>query len=79
MTVTFLREARSSAARRSSRRSRPAARETPVEAKRERVAGRGIVATPVILTDLLRPRSADRWEHRFGTLLTADPPRSHET
>jgi len=35
MTVTFLSEARSNAAKRSSRRIRPAVRETPVEVGRE--------------------------------------------
>jgi hypothetical protein len=49
MTVTFLRVARSSAAKRSSRRSRPAAREAPVEARREWGAARGVVATLIML------------------------------
>ena len=48
MTVTFLRQARSSAAKRPSRRSRPGGRETLVEAGRERGAARGVVATRVI-------------------------------
>src|SRR5215472_5212549 len=48
-TVTFFRVTRSSAAKRSSRRSRRAAPETPVEAGRERGAGRGAVAILVIL------------------------------
>jgi len=48
MTVTFLRQARSSAAKRPSRRRRPGGRETLVEAGRERGAARGVVATRVI-------------------------------
>ena len=48
MTVTFFREARSSAANRPSRRSRPAGTETLVEAGRDWGAARGVVATRII-------------------------------
>ena len=60
MTVTFLREARSSLARRSSRRSRPAADETPVEAGRADGAGRGIFVTLDILALLAHIRTPGR-------------------
>ncbi len=49
MTVTFLNEARSNAAKRSSRRIRPAVRETPVEVGRERGTALGVVVTRVTL------------------------------
>ena len=49
MTVTFLSEARSNAVKRSSRRIRPAVRETPVEVGRELGTARGVVVTRVML------------------------------
>jgi len=66
MTVTFFREARSSAAKRSSRRSRPVARETPVEPGREWGTARGAVATLVVLArlGLIAPPSLDRMRSR---------------
>ena len=60
MTVTFLREARSSATKRPSRRSRPAASETFVEAGRKRGAARGVVATRVIFARRGRIARTDR-------------------
>ena len=62
MTVTFFREARSSAAKRSSRRSRPVARETPVEPGREWGAARDVVDTLVVLDrlGLIAPPSVER-------------------
>jgi hypothetical protein len=48
MTVTFLREARSSAAKRPSRRSRRAGCDTPAEADRECDAAPGVVATQAL-------------------------------
>lgn len=65
MTVTFLSEALSKAAKRSPRRIRPALGETPFELGRERGAARGVVVTRAMLArySLQAPSTRPSYSH----------------